>query len=729
MSSAYTRELLSHPKEDARHSLVAHLTNVGKAARDLYCRSGFGNPDVPFYAGLLHDVGKINPFYQDVFNADSGIRGHVKSEAAARHLRVHAPLSAWAAKHLLHGTGLAAADRDRVLALIYRHHSALKRRVGRPSHMPGDDAEGNKFIRTTDATAEALPALRAQSAGLPALAALDWDRCTERFGRPVSFGIDLGEDQAGGDSVDAYLDMSFAFSCLLQADRGSFRAWSVPAFDVNLRTETQARGGALGKIRTDFQRQAAAAFDPDEPISVINAPTGIGKTKVFLDIMRRYSGRAERVFYFSPLLALTEDFESKIRENVVPKERYGDVLVYNHIYSGSLRDREEGRTSNKWVFENESFNRQFIIATTQRLLMTIYSNTARDKMKMASFVNSVLVVDEIQTIPKPVLANLVQIFTRMSKRMNTRFVLVSATVPHEMRGLNRVAVSESTRNEYLLRTRKRVAVGPLDIASFPGGRVLAMANTRKKAAGIYGRVLAEHAGRHTLYLSAGIRKRDRSRIISGLKSENDFVLVATQVVEAGVDISFTRVYREMAPLDSIVQAMGRLNREGEVDDPLMFVYLADGDHRPYSRLEFEASSKVMRRVSDSVGLYGSLDGYYRDVSDRNRTGRSDAADLEYMISMMDFDGVWRRIKELAMPDSGGDTVFVPDAGEYDSAKSDLLAGNPEKWTGVTASLPVRPNAMADMFDRDLFEKGILLPNRESLEDIYDSNLGLDKWRT
>jgi CRISPR/Cas system-associated endonuclease/helicase Cas3 len=105
----------------------------------------------------------------------------------------------------------------------------------------------------------------------------------------------------------------------------------------------------------------------------------------------------ERIFYFSPLLALTEDFEQKLAKTF---NDVNEVLIYNHLFSGSIEEKksfESGQVyDSQWIFDNESFNRPFIITTTQRLLITIFSNKQADKLKLASFRNSLLIIDEVR---------------------------------------------------------------------------------------------------------------------------------------------------------------------------------------------------------------------------------------------------------------------------------------------------------------------------------------------
>lgn len=719
--SASSKDLLSHPKEAQKHLLVDHLESVGSRARYLYGRSKFNNPDVPFYAGLLHDIGKINPLYQEIFHADPDSRKDVKLAMEKDLERIHSPLSARAARHLL-SKAVKQEQRDAIVSMISGHHTQVRSEPGELSIK----RDKSKLKYTVRRTAEALPGLREQVGERSAFRHLDWNRCENKFGK-VQLNFNLTETTETW--TDSFLDISFAFSCLLQADRGSFQEWKIPRFNIKMNTDKLTKDGKLASLRTAFQRHASKSFNPDARISVLKAPTGIGKTKALLDMAGRFARKkVERVFYFSPLLALTEDVESKIRE-VILKDRWDDVLVYTHLFAGLLQDRASDYTRDEWVFANESFNKPLVIATTQRLLMTLYSNSARDKLKMASFANSVLIIDEIQTVPKPVLTHLVNLFKAMSYNMNTRFVLVSATIPHELGSLKRIEVPGSLNHEYLEATRKSICVeDSFDPASLPTGKVLVMANTRSKAARMFGLVKSHNPSRTILYLSSGIRKHDRREIISELSKTNDCILVATQVVEAGVDLSFSRIYREMAPLDNIVQAMGRLNRHGEANDALMVVYENDGDNTPYSKLEFEVSARIMREVGDSVELDRRLNDYYKEVSKKNLTDNNIALDLERLANANNFEEVWEMVRKRAILRHDDNTVYIPDKDEYDKARVDLTNKEMKKWADITASLPVDASRLKEMFDEKLYDdNNVLLPKLDMLDKIYDSDLGLDTW--
>jgi CRISPR-associated endonuclease/helicase Cas3 len=729
---ACTREFLSHPIEDKKHSLIDHLIQVGKTSQQLFSQTCFKNKEISFYSGLLHDIGKLNPFYQELFNATQD-RKKIEEQLSVKYVQQHSVFSAWAAEKLLFKSGLEYELIDKILVLIYGHHSNIRRSLG-------EIAKGEQFITSQKDMISNIQNFSTQVLQKPEFSRLNWTSCMDKFSRPIAFDVTLSSTE--DHDIDDFLEMSMAFSCLLQADRGSFEDWSVPKFDLNLDTNNMIKNNLanptkLGSLRTRFQKEVMRNHDVSDPVVVINAPTGIGKTKIFLDLVAKYKDdkKIERVFYFSPLLALTEDFERKFAKTV-PDEQKDDVLYYTHLFAGTLEEKiKDGsgiRNSNRWVFLNESFNKKFVITTTQRLLMTLYCNKAREKLKLASFRNSVLIIDEVQTIPKFILSNLKKILIKMNQYMGTKIILVSATIPHEIRDIKKVAIPDDILSSYLEQTQKQIGIEQLVISAIPINKTLIMANTRKKAVNLYIQVIQEYPTSKIHYLSTGVRKKNRSKMLEEIKDWNNFVLVSTQVVEAGVDISFSNIFREVAPLDNIVQVMGRLNREGTDSNAKLVIYQTDNDPIPYSPLEFAESWSRIHNIHSSKDLYDILEQYYSEISARNSRNIDNTVELENYIRRMDFGNVWDFVNKHVFAEDDKDTVFVPELENWDEVKNVLMTNLTKdaykKFGEFTASLPVSVDKIGrELFDQDLLEKNILLPKKENLETVYDENMGLDKW--
>jgi CRISPR-associated endonuclease/helicase Cas3 len=726
-------EFLSHPIEEKKHSLLKHSIEVAERTRKLLSYTRFQHPELGFFSGLLHDIGKLNPYYQILFRKDKSERDALKSELVQKYEPVHSPYSAWIAKKLLQKKQNRIDPRilKIIITLIYGHHTRHRRSIG-------EVESSEKFTLTQQAMISNLERFCKVYSNEVEFTGLSWDNCLTRFRDPISFEIQLASNSI--DPVDDFLEICVSYSCLLQADRGVFSAWEPANFDLRIDTSKLVRRNSrLFSIRRAFQSEVLNNFDYDSPISIVNAPTGVGKTKVFLDLMSSLRSKyqnLERIYYFSPLLALTEDFERKLSDTT---QSLDEILVYNHLFSGSIEEKNRFESGiqfyeSGWIFDNESFNRPFVITTTQRLLITIFSNKHADKLKLASFRNSLLIIDEVQTIPKYILRILIHILERMFYFLGTRTLLVSATIPYELKSIPTAKISSEQVNSYLNLTKKYVSYVPWSSVNIKEGRTLVMANTRRKAAGIFQQLVDRFPD--AMYLSSGIRKIDRNKILTQVhekeQSKHPFILVSTQVVEAGVDLSFSQIFREKAPLDSIIQVMGRLNREAENDQASLVIYNYDTEHRPYSQLELNESEKRLMAVKNSIDLYSVLDEYYESISGKNQLYQKYANKLDERITKLDFDGVWEFISKYVLEDER-DPVLIPELRDWNEVKELLMKKRLTKtdyrrFSNMTASLPrkVHDLDIVDKFDPDVLEKNILLPKKENLNEVYDSVLGTDR---
>jgi CRISPR-associated endonuclease/helicase Cas3 len=729
--------------------LLEHSLRTANRAREIAASIGVG--EAAYYAGLLHDVGKLNPYYQIFFSSGATNEEYIKA---------HSIFSALAAYRLLNAAVLVeSAAQMQTLFAVAGHHSKLSQFTKSLEYIDHDRARFEKSLHGTYRNLELFVQTVRENEAFKGLA---WEKCLRKFLITPRNEEDYFSD---GDFVSEFLDFSSVFSALIQADRGSFfDNWQPPSFNIMLNTDVLVRKSSpLSDLRMSFQECVLNGNTLGDNLEILEAPTGIGKTKIFLDIVRKVSGGQsfERVFYFSPLLALTDDFESKLfgtekDVSVLSQADAEQVLVYNHAFTDSLLKKRLARDSffdvndegpefskTQEYFERESFNKPLIVTTTQRLLMVLYSNQVSDKEKFVSFKNSFLIIDEVQTIPKVILQNLVSLLKVLSERYNSKVLLVSATIPSELQGLPKLGTPTETVDRYLQRTAKRIeykaALDPENEAELAGcdGHTLFMLNTRRKALAFLEKLSPVRPD--VLYLSSGIRKCDRRKIIQErLRGKEPAMVVSTQVLEAGVDVSFGRMYREVAPLDSIVQAMGRLNREGERSDPLLTVFRVDGDHLPYSKLEFDESLDLIPRFNSSIDLYRALPAYYAKVSAENLRNKKLAEELDEKMKRLNFDDVWAFVQKHALPTELGDSILVPDPEDWDEVKCRFLSlgsdGGKRKlyrqYAEFMAQLPCALGQIGDLeslVDEELLDKGVLMPKRECLSVVYDSKVGLDKW--
>ena len=733
---------------DNNSGLLKHSLKTAQKARELTTNLGLG--DTAFYAGLLHDVGKLNPYYQILFST-----GQINSD----YIRAHAIFSALAVNRLINIATLSKRSQKQILFAIAGHHSKLAQFTKSLDYINYDKL---RFEKSHNGTYDNLQLFSQMVREHEEFKDLAWDKCLHKFKRIPQSEVDFTADD---DGVLDFLDFSSVFSALIQADRGSFFDWSTPTFGINLNTSVMVRKGSrLSDVRMGFQEYILSKNSFQDNLAILKAPTGIGKTKMFLDIVNKLSDTQcfERVFYFSPLLALTDDFEGKLFStktvaSVLNQDDAEQVLVYNHAFTGNLLKKRQSKDSGvlfdvdtvdpeffktKEYFERESFNKQLIITTTQRLLMVLYSNTPADKEKLLSFKNSFLIIDEVQTIPKVLLPNLITLLERLTTKYNSKILLVSATIPDELRKLPTLSTHKEFEETYMQMTAKRIEYrDTLDASEVTllnnDARTLFLFNTRRKALGFFEQIRLLKSD--VLYLSSGIKKCDRSNIIQKkLQGRDPVTVVSTQVLEAGVDVSFSRMYREMAPLDNVVQAMGRLSREGECSDPVLTVFRVDDNYKPYSQLELEEAKMLIPKLTSSKDLYAILPAYYAKVSAENVRNKNLVKELDDKMQRLNFEGVWDFVKKNALPAQLGEPILVPNLSEYDEIRQQFLSSDSSKdrgklYTRYAESMAQLPRSydkidgLAVLLDEELLALDVLLPKKEFLDTVYDPKVGLDKW--
>lgn len=762
----------SHPAEDGREAILLHdhLAKVAGLARGIAERMSPGSGEDALAAGLLHDIGKLSPWYQGRFVGGS--------EAVLDSLygqRRHSPFSAWAALHLLFGEPCV----HHVVHAVAGHHGGLRTRLHSPKG-PGVKVAQKKMLSNLKMFRDYVRSGAAPEA--EAWRGMDWDGCMESFGKDVNFGERIGAGSKG--SISTYLHTKCVFSSLLQADRGSFHDIREKSLSMGIQpTHAGTPASEVGRLRKSFQDTAFEAYlqCADEGVVVIEAPTGTGKTDLIFRILGHHSGQGkhDRAFYFSPLLALTDGFIASLMGGgaaprpAVPTESDRDlVLEYNHMTAEPISGRgEDGamhdmiarrEQSSAELYEAASFGYPFVVSTTARLLLTIYGNLASSCIKFASLANSVIIVDEIQTVPKFLLKSLLKALSWIAGSSGSRVILVSATVPSEISGtgMRVIRCDERVADKFVALTPKTLSVAPsLDIGAVRGAAPALTAvifNTRRAASGFYrdAGALREEYGEVT-YLTSGIRKRDRLehiRRIASAPRPKGALVVSTQVLESGVDASFGRMFREMAPLDSIVQAMGRLNRHGGSESAEITVFGRDPP-RPYRHIEVCETQRVLdglvaKGPVPSAAVYASLREYYGAVASADGESQKNAEDLERNMSRHDYDMVWGMVHDGAfaeynvnvfLPYPNGTAGAEPEA-QFDSLFAALSDMDGQSWAGrrratmrraarMSAALPASSLCkVRDLLDPALLERGICVPrDAESLGRIYDPDIGLDRW--
>lgn len=782
------------PESGMHVTLEEHSIAVAENARNLCQSTNEATRHAAYCAGLLHDLGKLSPSYQELFGAKLRQPNLGSTDLAAKKVelahkygkRQHAIFSCMLAWCLLYGAKNPHRDVNKhVLRAILCHHGKLKNGIG------WQGTHNTKFKKSQDETAQNWEIFQTRArvrSEYPQW--LNWEKANNSFVNR----IDIGNYGNSTHTIAEYLRGRIVFSALVQGDYLSFSDNRVQAqhcrtfgawMGINAKKARMINADPslpINDLRDKFQKDAILKYDIDKcldkHITIIEAPTGIGKTALLLDIMSRHANKEsyKHCYYFAPLIALNSSFVELVKDkHVVPKEVHKFVLTYNHALKSTLdseytetgmHDDLEESDDERYNFAYEAFQYPLIITTTQRLILTLYANHKSYSMKLVSLAKSLMIIDEIQTIPRFMRLTTMELLDRLCKECNSRVVLVSATVPAELKRFHMVGMDSQAKSRYLELTSKAIDMGNVDaneVAKITSMSPLVMFNTRKKAAEFYGKVAS--ICKNTLYLSTGITRGERLERINLLVNEKRSIksgrwphkiVVSTQVLEAGVDVSFGRIWRELAPMDSIVQAMGRLDRCAEMRESARITIFGEYDPKntmPYDSLDVKTTYEMLKELEcdrgskfTSVTLYNLLDRYYDFTMKQNTEVQTQKEKFEDHVKKQHYEMVWDMVaKTMANYNT---PIIIPNNDEewkliHSRLKSTMISTESTreqktknararrniytKYSNIIAEFPeTQICKIRHMLVKDLLENGVAFPKKEHIGELYDRNgTGLD----
>jgi len=277
---------------------------------------------------------------------------------------------------------------------------------------------------------------------------------------------------------------------------------------------------------------------------------------------------------------------------------------------------------------SENWDVPVVVTTNVQFFESLFSRRSSQCRKLHNIARSVVILDEAQMLPVPLLKPCIEILRELASTYNTTILLCTATQPALSSsetfkdGLNNV--TEIIPNPAELYTVfKRVQTNFLGMVPdamlvekiIENDQVLCIVNTRKHARQIYEKLYNTEGAYH---LSALMCPAHRSKIISDIKAaladKKICRVISTQLVEAGVDIDFPAVFRSLAGVDSLAQAAGRCNREGKLSDGgTFYIFLPETALPPgYFRQTAETADAVIRHHKDPLSLE-AVEEYFKTL--------------------------------------------------------------------------------------------------------------------
>lgn len=623
----------STPRSDRAdwQRLRDHLLQVADLAAGH--AAAFGGQCLADTAGRLHDLGK----YTDTF------QGRLKGDAT----RVdHATWGARIAYERYGHSGLLLAY------AIAGHHAGLA--DGRP----GAEAASRTSLH------ERLSADYRQRE-LPALAAAWQDEIElpATLAPPKSFSPHpLQARRAFQLTVLARM----IFSCLVDADfsdtddfyrRLEDREPRVQALGMRptlrqLRERLDAHlaalpcEGGINPLRARILREVRrnAALDPG--LFSLTVPTGGGKTLASLAFALDHAiaHGLNRVIYVIPFTSIVEQTALVFRQALGLHDRDDVVLEHHSAFYDDPHKAAQSREKRQLAMEN--WDAPIVVTTAVQFFESLFADRPSRCRKLHNIAASVVVLDEAQTLPHALLRPCVALLDELARSYRVSPVLCTATQP-ALRvnqgfadGLEQVRELVEDPADLFTRLRRvRVRhIGTLDDETLAAHlrqreQVLCIVNNRRHARCLFDAIADLPGARH---LTTLMHAHHRSAVLADLRQDlragRACRLVATSLIEAGVDVDFPSVLRAETGLDSIAQAAGRCNREGrrDIDASEVLVFApANPDWAPPKELQLfaEVFRSIERDHREDLLALDAVNAYFRELYFRLGKDRLDNDDL------------------------------------------------------------------------------------------------------
>lgn len=630
-------DYLAHtPSKTGRTDTVKdHLEAVSNRAAE-YAES-FGASEEAKLAGLLHDLGKYGSLFQRRLEGkESGI-DHWSAGAWQAIMEYKEKGVAMALAIQGHHVGLQQASKDSFLKLdskVLSNQHPLNLRLSEPdyaaliSHMSND---GVKLPPLTDILTSLY----------------EWN---SRF-----YGSNmLDVRMLFSTLVDAdFIETEAHFNALDDKNKGYRKNGPAlepgKALDILTRDiqELSANSKASPKViqlRDDLLKTCLDAASLSQGLFTLTAPTGGGKTLSMLAFALKHAKEhgLRRIVVVIPYLSIIEQTVSiyrKLFENNFDMEY---VLEHHSLAGTHGKDDTEDYYEGHQRLLSENWDAPIIVTTSVQFLESLFANRPSACRKLHRLAKSVILFDEVQTLPTGLAVPTLAALSRLAERYKASIVFSTATQPafkhldsyvrqYCARGWEPKEIVPDKLNLFGRARRTKVKWPDLEQRTswdelaeklIAHDRVLCVLNLKKHALLLFKKLMELNCKEDELFhLSTNMCPAHRKVVLDEVRKRLDqnksCHLISTQCVEAGVDVDFPVVFRAWGPLDSIAQAAGRCNRNGKTDFGTVHVFLPEQDDYPDGSYRQAAGIARILKAQGRMDIHDPklFHRYYRELYD------------------------------------------------------------------------------------------------------------------
>lgn len=631
--------LLAHGATDEHpegQSIEAHLKGTGELAETFAAE--FGAAANGKLCGLAHDIGKYSDEFQ--LRLRGGKKVDHATAGAIECFKIKAAFEA---------------------VCVIGHHSGLPN-VG---HKDADTTESQTFFGRK---------LRAEQGGIP-----DYRK---NWNGHIALPQDYFRPSGRGFATAFYIRM--LYSCLVDADyidtetfmngdagRGNYEPLSalcdkLTAYISKWNNPTREIDILRQKILNSCIEKASAP----RGIFSLTVPTGGGKTVASMAFALNHAAAnsMKRIIYVIPYTSIIEQ-NAKVFRDILGQE---NVVEHHSSVSYELSENAD-ELEYRSALATENWDAPVIVTTAVQFFESLYANRSSKCRKLHNIANSVIIFDEAQMIPSNNLRPCVAAIAELVRAYNATAVLCTATQPAIDEMLLEYSKKESVVElcpdvdgmfEKFRRTsfekEGRLTTDELVSRLESQQQVLCIVNTRKFAQEVYEALPSEGRFHLSTLMCPVHRKQKLDEIRERLKSGKTCRVVSTSLIEAGVDVDFPRVFREMAGLDSILQAAGRCNREGKrsAESSIVTVFESENKVNKLIAVNRDAAEETVRDWTQP-NTTSTIERYFKAYRDflRNDDKSGVIAASEKGISGCGLPFEWIA-KEFKLIDQNTFTVYI-----------------------------------------------------------------------
>ena len=377
-------------------------------------------------------------------------------------------------------------------------------------------------------------------------------------------------------------------------------------------TEAEKRNAALNRLRSEILDHAVEQAAQPQGLFTLTVPTGGGKTFTSMAFALEHAKRhgMRRVIYVIPFTSIIEQNAAEFRKAF---GELGEQAVLEHHSTFDDGKLQNETTKDKLRLSSENWDAPIVVTTAVQFFESLFADRSSRCRKLHNIAGSVIILDEAQMLPLNLLLPIMQAIKELAQNYRCSVVMCTATQPAVQtengfyRGFENVreiapkptALFDKLRRTTVQHIGKQTDADLLaKLGEHP--QMLVIVNNRRHARSLYDQAKHLDGTFHlTTLMCAKHRSQKLDEIRGRLKKGEACRVIATSLIEAGVDVDFPLVMRAEAGLDSVAQAAGRCNREGKRPSENSFVWIFAPEEQWKAPPELATQAAVMRLTADS----------------------------------------------------------------------------------------------------------------------------------